>query len=49
MALLIVRAEITEGAAEALARGLIRYGDGGTIDDAALSAAFAAPPGTEGS
>jgi hypothetical protein len=42
MALLVVRAEITPGAAEALARGLIDYGDGGSINEAALAAAF--PP-----
>lgn len=41
MALLVVRAEITQGAAEALARALIDYGDGGTIDETALAAAFA--------
>ena len=43
MALLVVRSQITQGAAEALARALIRYGDGGTIDEPALAAAFAAP------
>lgn len=41
MALLVVRTQITEGAAEALARQLIGYGDGGEIDEAALQAAFA--------
>ncbi|MDP9164458.1 MAG: transglutaminase-like domain-containing protein [Actinomycetota bacterium] len=41
MALLVVRAQINAGAAEALARSLINYGDGGDIDAAALSAAFA--------
>lgn len=46
MALLVVRAEITEGAAEALARGLIDYGDGGTINEKALAAAFVATPTT---
>jgi hypothetical protein len=44
MALLVVRTEISRGAAEALARGLIDYGDGGTIDERALSAAFATTP-----
>ena len=44
MALLVVRAQISQGAAEALARALIDYGDGGTIDETALSAAFAAVP-----
>jgi hypothetical protein len=50
MALLVVRAEITQGAAEALARGLIDYGDGGTIDETALAAAFASslPPPAPG-
>jgi hypothetical protein len=48
MALLVVRAQITQGAAEALARALIHYGDGGTINETALAAAFAAtlPPAT---
>ncbi len=41
MALLVLRTQITEGAAEALARGLIDYSDGGDISEAALSAAFA--------
>ncbi|HVT20326.1 MAG TPA: hypothetical protein VHE57_02905, partial [Mycobacteriales bacterium] len=41
MALLVVRGQITEGAAEALARSLIEYGDGGPIDETALAAAFA--------
>jgi hypothetical protein len=45
MALLVVRAEISAGAAEALARGLIDYGDGGTIDERALVAAFAPTTG----
>lgn len=48
IALLVVRAEITQGAAEALARALIDYGDGGTIHETALAAAFATtarPPG----
>ncbi|MCU1589355.1 MAG: Transglutaminase [Frankiales bacterium] len=40
MALLVVRTQVTTGAAEALARQLIDYGDGGEIDDAALQAAF---------
>ncbi|HVT64265.1 MAG TPA: transglutaminase domain-containing protein [Mycobacteriales bacterium] len=43
MALLVVRAQITAGAAEALARALIDYGDGGTIQEAALKAAFDNP------
>jgi hypothetical protein len=47
MALLVVRAQVTQGAAEALARALIHYGDGGTIDEAALAAAFARPSTTE--
>jgi hypothetical protein len=42
MALLVVRAQITQGAAEALARGLIDYGDGRPINERALAAAFAA-------
>lgn len=41
MALLVVRTEITQGAAEALARALIDYGDGRPISDIALAAAFA--------
>lgn len=45
MALLVVRAEITQGASEALARGLIDYGDGKPVDEAALEAAFANIPG----
>ena len=40
MALLVVRTQVSKGAAEALARQLISYGDGGEIDDAALQAAF---------
>ena len=48
MALLVVRAEISSGAAEALARGLIDYGDGGTIDERALAAAFAPTSGITG-
>lgn len=44
MALLVVRAEITKGAAEALARGLIDYGEGHAINDVALTAAFANTP-----
>lgn len=44
MALLVVRAEVTKGAAEALARGLIDYGDGREMNDAALTAAFATTP-----
>ncbi|MCU1295620.1 MAG: transglutaminase protein, partial [Bryobacterales bacterium] len=46
MALLVVRAQINAGAAEALARALIGYGDGGDIDDTALSAAFTASEST---
>lgn len=42
MALLVVRTQVPEGAAEALARQLIIYGDGGEVDEAALQAAFAA-------
>lgn len=41
MALLVLRTQITQGAAEALARQLIVYGDGGEVDEAALQAAFA--------
>jgi hypothetical protein len=41
MALLVVRTQITQGAAEALARGLIDYGQGGTLNERALNAAFA--------
>ena len=41
MALLVVRGQINEGAAEALARALIDYGDGRAISDSALAAAFA--------
>jgi len=50
MALLVVRAQITQGAAEALARGLIDYGAGGTINETALAAAFATslPPPSPG-
>ncbi|HVT75620.1 MAG TPA: transglutaminaseTgpA domain-containing protein [Acidimicrobiales bacterium] len=44
MAILVVRAEINKGAAEALARALIDYGDGRAINDVALSAAFADTP-----
>lgn len=40
MALLVVRGQVTQGAAEALARGLIDYGDGRPINEAALAAAF---------
>jgi hypothetical protein len=43
MAILVVRREITAGAAEALARSLVDYGDGRPINDAALAAAFAVP------
>lgn len=42
MALLVVRTQVPAGAAEALARQLITYGDGGEVDEAALQAAFAA-------
>jgi hypothetical protein len=41
MALLVVRTQVSEGAAEALARGLIDYGDGGEMNETALAAAFA--------
>jgi hypothetical protein len=41
MAILVVRSEINAGAAEALARSLIDYGDGRAINDDALGAAFA--------
>jgi hypothetical protein len=41
MALLVVRAQINEGAAEALARALVDYGDGRDISEGALAAAFA--------
>jgi hypothetical protein len=41
MALLVVRSQIPAGAAEALARSLIGYGDGVPIDEQALDAAFA--------
>ena len=44
MALLVVRSQIPLGAAELLARNLIRYGDGGEIESAALTAAFATSP-----
>jgi hypothetical protein len=44
MALLVVRTEITKGAAEALARALIDYGDGRPISEAALAAAFTSTP-----
>jgi hypothetical protein len=47
MALLVVRAQITQGAAEAMARALVHYGDGGTIDEPALAAAFEAPTSAE--
>lgn len=45
MALLVVRAQITQGASEALARGLIDYGDAKPVDETALAAAFATIPG----
>jgi hypothetical protein len=44
MAMLVVRAEISEGAAESMARGLIDYGDGGSINERALAAALASTP-----
>jgi hypothetical protein len=44
MALLVVRAQITAGAAEALARALITYEDGGDVDETALAAAFTTLP-----
>jgi hypothetical protein len=44
MALLVVRAAISEGAAEALARALIDYGDNIAYDQPALDAAFALLP-----
>jgi hypothetical protein len=44
MALLVVRSQITAGAAEALARALITYEDGGDVDEAALAAAFTSVP-----
>ena len=47
MALLVVRAQITQGAAEALARGLIDYGDGSELDEPALAAAFSILPTPE--
>jgi transglutaminase-like putative cysteine protease len=46
MALLVVRGQINEGAAEALARALVDYGDGRPISDAALTAAFATTTAT---
>ncbi len=49
MALLVVRAEIDAGAAEALARGLIDYGDGGELNETALAAALSAVPPAAGS
>jgi hypothetical protein len=42
--MLVVRAEISEGAAESMARGLIDYGDGGSINERALAAALASTP-----
>jgi hypothetical protein len=47
MAILVVRAEINKGAAEALARALIDYGDGRAINETALTAAFATTPTSE--
>ena len=44
MALLVVRTQIPAGAAEALARALIDYGDGRAIDEAPLAAALSALP-----
>ncbi len=49
MALLVVRAQISEGAAESLARGLIDYGDGGELNEPALAAAFSSIPKPEAS
>ena len=46
MAILVVRTEVNQGAAEALARALIDYGDGRPINERALSAAFATVPTT---
>lgn len=46
MALLVVRSQIPAGAAEALARSLISYGDGHSFDAAALNAAFASVAST---
>jgi hypothetical protein len=46
MAILVVRTEVTQGAAEALARALIDYGDGRPVNERALSAAFATVPTT---
>jgi hypothetical protein len=48
MALLVVRAQVTEGGAEALARGLIDYGDGQEMNDAALAAALTSTPEARG-
>ena len=45
MAFLVLRAQITQGAAEAMARALIDYGVGKPIDETALTAAFANIPG----
>jgi hypothetical protein len=47
MALLVVRTQVTQGAAEALARALIDYGDGREVNETALLAAFAATPAPE--
>jgi hypothetical protein len=47
MALLVVRSQIDEGASEALARGLIDYGEGRELNEKALSAAFASIPQPE--
>ena len=47
MAVLVLRTQIPEGAAEALARALIDYGDGREVDAAALTAAFTTLPDTE--
>ena len=44
IALLVTRTQISEGAAEALARGLIDYGQGGELDDEALAAALQVVP-----
>lgn len=47
MSLLVVRREINAGASEALARALVDYGDGRSINETALAAAFAVTPNTE--
>lgn len=47
MALLVLRTQIPEGAAESLSRALIDYGDGLEVNESALSAAFSTPPEPE--